>query len=192
MLIPSERIQLVEVFLRKNSQLNLSAIRDPEWVYIKHILDSLELSKIFSFPEKATVCDVWTGSWFPLLPLAISFPKTHFTGLDSVRKKLIAIEEMMAVLGIMNADTLRKRAEEHHQTYDIVMARAVAYIDSLIKWTYHLVKPGWLFIFFKLYTEEEYAAVQNIMKQKKLTLVQEHRYQLFDWDVERIIYILKK
>ncbi|HMT01290.1 MAG TPA: 16S rRNA (guanine(527)-N(7))-methyltransferase RsmG [Candidatus Absconditabacterales bacterium] len=192
MVIPLERKQLVDTFLHKNSQLNLSAIRDAEGVYIKHILDSLEVEKFFSFPEGATVCDVGTGSGFPLLPLAMRFPQSHFTGLDSVRKKLIAIEEMMAVLGIMNADTVWTRAEDHHKSYDIVMARAVAYIDSLLNWTYHLVKPGGLFVFFKLYTDEEYQAVLKFIRQKKLTLLKEHRYKLFDGDVERIIYILKK
>jgi len=52
---------LIEVFLAKNSQINLSAIRDAEGVYIKHVLDSLELMKIFSFKAGQVVCDLGTG-----------------------------------------------------------------------------------------------------------------------------------
>ena len=44
--IPAQRNQLIETFLHYNSQINLSAIRDPEGVYLKHILDSLELLKV--------------------------------------------------------------------------------------------------------------------------------------------------
>jgi 16S rRNA G527 N7-methylase RsmG len=53
--------ELIEVFLAKNSQINLSAIRDIEGVYVKHVLDSLELLKIFSFAEGQRVCDLGTG-----------------------------------------------------------------------------------------------------------------------------------
>ncbi len=52
---------LIEVFLAKNSQINLSAIRDAEGVYVKHVLDSLELLKIFSFVPGQIVCDLGTG-----------------------------------------------------------------------------------------------------------------------------------
>jgi 16S rRNA G527 N7-methylase RsmG len=53
--------ELIEVFLAKNSQINLSAIRDADGVYVKHILDSLELLKIFSFVQGQRVCDLGTG-----------------------------------------------------------------------------------------------------------------------------------
>lgn len=56
--IPPERQKLVDIFITMNSQLNLSAIRDAEGVYVKHILDSLELTKILDLTQYRSVCDV--------------------------------------------------------------------------------------------------------------------------------------
>lgn len=90
--------ELIEVFLAKNAQINLSAIRDAEGVYVKHILDSLELLNIFTFEEGQTVCDLGTGGGFPLLPLAIENPDVRFVGMDARKKKLQAIGEMIESL----------------------------------------------------------------------------------------------
>ena len=69
---------LVRVFIEKNSQLNLSAIRDAKWIKIKHINDSVELNKILKIEKWKSVCDIGTGGGFPLLPLAISNPNVKF------------------------------------------------------------------------------------------------------------------
>ena len=51
---------LIDVFIDKNSVINLSAIREPEDIYTKHVMDSLELLKIFSFKKRQSVCDLGT------------------------------------------------------------------------------------------------------------------------------------
>ena len=86
---------LVRVFIEKNSQLNLSAIRDAEWIKIKHINDSIELNKILKIEEWKSVCDIWTGGGFPLLPLAISNPNVKFIWNDARRKKVDAVNVMI-------------------------------------------------------------------------------------------------
>jgi len=86
-----KREKLIKVFLEKNKQINLSAIRDEQGVYDKHIRDALEVSKVFDFQSGMEVCDVGTGGGFPLMPLAMENPDLHFTGMDGVRKKLDAI-----------------------------------------------------------------------------------------------------
>ncbi|MCR5413042.1 MAG: class I SAM-dependent methyltransferase [Patescibacteria group bacterium] len=55
-----QRSHLISIFLQKNSQINLSAIRDEEGVFVKHIQDSLELTTIFQFPDGAQVADIGT------------------------------------------------------------------------------------------------------------------------------------
>jgi len=113
--------ELIDVFLAKNSQINLSAIRDAEGVYVKHVLDSLELLKIFSFNPGQVVCDLGTGWGFPLLPLAIENPEVRFVGMDARKKKIDAIASMItdyrlqttdAVLS--NVDLVWSRVEEYH------------------------------------------------------------------------------
>ncbi|HCY21265.1 TPA: hypothetical protein DIC40_05465 [Patescibacteria group bacterium] len=56
-----KREQLIQVFLEKNSQINLSAIRDEQGVYDKHIRDALEVKNVFELEPGMQVCDVGTG-----------------------------------------------------------------------------------------------------------------------------------
>lgn len=98
----NERKPLIELFLEINSQLNLSAIRDEEGVYTKHIMDSLELTKVLDLSQYGTLCDVGTGGGFPLLALSKYKNDNSFqlqlTGLDARRKKIDAINQMIEKL----------------------------------------------------------------------------------------------
>lgn len=189
--IPEQRHQLISVFLYKNSQINLSAIRDPIWVYNKHILDSIELTKIMWFDWKK-VCDVGTWWWFPLLPLAITCPDTLFVWVDSIQKKLNAIEDMLSQLGIINTTTEWSRIEDLHlEGYDIFTVRAVAYIDKILSWTKNILKKWNKLVLYKLYTLEEYDNLLSIINWYHLRLDQVHHYTLWD-EVDRVIYVLEK
>lgn len=98
----NERKPLIELFLEINSQLNLSAIRDEEGVYTKHIMDSLELTQVLDLSQYGTLCDVGTGGGFPLLTLSKYKNDNSFqlqlTGLDARRKKIDAINQMIEKL----------------------------------------------------------------------------------------------
>ena len=75
------------------------------------------------------------------MPLAITNPQATFTGIDSVKKKTIAVNEMLTSLQVSNAKVERSRIEEYKsQMFDIVTARAVAYVDKLLPRAYHLLK----------------------------------------------------
>ncbi len=184
--------KLVEIFLEKNKEINLSAIRDVDSVMIKHINDSLEINKLIEFKAKDKVIDLWSGGGFPMLPLAIQNPKTEFVWIDARKKKINAINEMIEKLWIKNAKWVWSRAEEHKDNYDILITRAVWYVDKLFKWWYHLVKKWWYFILYKEKNDEEYQDLEKICKNKKMKIEKIHEYQLFDWDITRVIYIIKK
>lgn len=188
-----KRNNLVWVFLKKNKQINLSAIRDNEWVMIKHIQDSLELEKIIERKEWMTVVDIWTWWWFPLMPLAISHPECNFVGIDSVRKKTIAVEEILGELWVKNVEMVWSRIEEFkNQTFDLVTARAVAYSDKLLNRATPLIKKWWKIALMKQVNDEEKKVLLNEAIKRNLSLEKEHFYQLFDWDINRVIYILWK
>lgn len=188
-----ERDKLIHTFLEKNKQINLSAIRDEEWVRVKHIQDSLELEKIIDWKEWMKIADIWTGGGFPLMPLAISHPECDFVWIDSVRKKTIAVWEILDELEVKNVEMMRTRIEDiKNQTFDLVTARAVAYSDKLLNWATPLVKKWWRIALMKQVNDEEKEVLLNEAKKRKLVLETEHKYQLFDGDIQRIIYILKK
>ena len=188
-----ERNTLIQLFLEKNKQINLSAIRDENWVMIKHIQDSLELEKIIDWKEWMKIADIWTGGWFPLMPLAISHPECNFVWIDSVRKKTIAVWEILDELGVRNVEMMRTRIEDiKNQTFDLITARGVAYADKILNRATPLVKKWGRIALMKQVNDEEKEVLLNTAKKKKLVLETEYLYKLFEWDINRIIYVLKK
>ena len=187
------RDNLINTFLGKNKQINLSAIRDEDWVMVKHIQDSLELEKIIDRKEWMKIADIGTGGWFPLMPLAISHPECNFVWIDSVRKKTIAVWEILDELWVKNVKMMRTRIEDiKNQTFDLVTARAVAYADKLLNRATPLVKKWGKIAFMKQSNDEEKSIMLSLMKKKNMTLDTEHHYRLFEDDIDRVIYILKK
>ena len=184
---------LIHLFLEKNKQINLSAIRDEEWVMVKHIQDSLELEKIIEWNEWMKIADIWTGWGFPLMPLAISHPECNFVWIDSVRKKTIAVWEILEELGVNNVEMMRTRIEDiKNQTFDLVTARAVAYSDKLLNRATPLIKKWWKIALMKQMNDEEKWVLLDVMEKKNLSLEAEYHYKLFEGDIDRVIYLLKK
>jgi len=188
--------KLIESFLSWNVKINLSAIRNEEQVKIKHIKDSLVIKPIlkeFKLEENKDLVDVWTGSWFPLLPLAMEYKNNNFVWIESVRKKVNAINNIIKEFNLKNVEVIWKRAEDKKdKKFDVLTARAVSYIDKLLKFTYHLVKNWGYFIFYKLDSEKEYQDLLKMCKNYNITLVKKYKYTLFDTDVWKVIYVLQK
>lgn len=191
--IPAERQPLIQTFLERNSRLNLSAIRDAEGVYTKHILDSIELDNVLTLASGATLLDVGTGGWFPLLPLASKYPEVLCTGIDARRKKIDAVNAIIQEVGIQNAKALRWRIEEHRQKYDYVTARAVAYSDILVPELIKVTKPWGNIILYKLFTEEEHRSIRDLCRRYHVQLQHEHYYILPSdpHTTQRMLYIFK-
>lgn len=186
------REDLINIFLEKNNQLNLSAIRDHDWVMTKHIFDSIELNKFFELEKWKKVCDIGTGWGFPLLPLAITNLEVDFTGIDARRKKVDAVNEMIEKLGLKNAKCERSRIEDFNEQFDYITARAVWYADKIIPRSYDLLKKWWCFIFYKQHDEGELKVLEEMCKKYRLKIVSTHRYSLFYWDIDRVIYVIEK
>lgn len=187
------RDKLITVFLEKNWKLNLSAIRDPEGVRIKHIQDSLELLKLGVFQSGMRVADIGTGGGFPLMPLAISLPELQFVWIDSIKKKTVAVNEMLTELEVNNAKVIWTRIEEYRwEDFDLITARAVAYSDKLLERAFPLLKKWGSFLLMKELKAEERSLILDLCKKYHLSLEQEHGYQLFEGDIQRVIYVLRK
>ena len=113
--------KFVALFLEKNKHINLSAIRDEEGMWEKHIDDSLIVTELLQSclkwrmtndEWKIKALDWWTGGWFPGLPLAIMFPEVHFTLLDATRKKIDCIREFVLSLELTNVTAQWGRVED--------------------------------------------------------------------------------
>jgi 16S rRNA (guanine527-N7)-methyltransferase len=99
---------------------------------------------------------------------------------------------MITNLKIPNAKAIRTRAEEYKEQFDYVTARAVSYIDKLLPQVHHLVKKGGRLILYKQFTPEEAQDINHFGKRYRFVVQKKHKYQLFEGDIQRIIYVLKK
>lgn len=186
-----KRQKLIDLFVNWNGKINLSAIRKPDDIYVKHILDSLELNKVWEFEIGKKVLDIGTWWGFPLLPLAVSNPKINFTWIDSTRKKVMVVNDIIEKLWLRNAKAIWGRSEEYQEKFDYIIARAVGYSTKLIPQVLHLIKKRWIIILYKQSSEEERKDIVKLCKKNNLIILKEHYYSLFDWDIERKIYFLK-
>lgn len=143
-----------------NEKINLTAITDPEEIALKHFVDSLSVLKYCEIGEGASLIDVGTGAGFPGLALLIARPDIKLTLLDSTKKKLGVIEDILANIGL-SAELLHSRAEEAGQKaafreqFDFATARAVANLRELSEYCLPFVKKGGSFISMKAAKADE-------------------------------------
>ena len=143
-----------EMLIETNKSFNLTAIKEPDDVTVKHFADCLSIFKYVDISENAKVIDVGTGAGFPGLVLKLYRPDIQMTFLDSTKKRLGFIENVLNECGI-KGDILHMRAEEaaqlskYREKYDFATARAVAALPVLSEYCLPFVKVGGNFVSMK-------------------------------------------
>jgi 16S rRNA (guanine527-N7)-methyltransferase len=132
--------QLADLYKEWNSKINVISRKDIDNVIEHHILHSLAIAKVIQFEPGSDILDLGTGGGLPGIPLAIYFEDSYFTLIDSRKKKAFVTEEIVKALQLPNCRAMQQRAEEYKEKFDFVVCRAVAPIDKLRSWTYHLIK----------------------------------------------------
>ena len=155
-------IQLVQLLNKWNKAYNLTSVRDPQEMLVKHILDSIVVS---SYLQGDHFIDVGTGPGLPGLPLAIINPTKQFVLLDSLGKRISFIRNAVRELGLTNVEPVLSRVEEYQpeQKFDGVLSRAFASLKDMTDWCHHLPKENGYFYALKgIYHEDE---VQELDKK---------------------------
>lgn len=170
-----------------NRAYNLTAIRDPEEMVARHLLDSLSIAP---YIQATRIIDVGSGPGLPGIPLAIIQPQRHFTLLDSNGKKTRFQQQVKLELGLTNLEIIGGRAESYtpEQPFDEVVSRAFASLTDMLVWSDRLCAPGGRFLAMKgLYPSAELAELPAGFQ-----LQSAERLEVPDTDGERHLIILER
>jgi len=130
----SQISKLYDLYVHWNAQINVVSRKDIDLLYERHVLHSLGIAKVMSFKPGTKVLDVGTGGGFPGIPLAILFPETNFTLVDSIGKKIKVVNEVAAGLGLKNIQAFHARAEDIKEKFHFVVSRAVTEFPVFYNW----------------------------------------------------------
>lgn len=161
--LSEEQLRELEIYkdflIEYNEYTNLTAIKNPEDIYLKHFYDSLTLTELIDFKAYNNLLDIGTGAGFPGVVLKIAFPHLNLTLLDSNGKKIEFLRQLIQKLNLNNVKLINDRAEDYiknkRESFDIVTARAVSNMSIITELCLPYVKINGCFIAMKGSNKEE-------------------------------------
>ncbi|MEN0628443.1 16S rRNA (guanine(527)-N(7))-methyltransferase RsmG [Phytobacter ursingii] len=135
----NQLVAYVEMLHKWNKAYNLTSVRDPNEMLIRHILDSIVVAPHL---QGERFIDVGTGPGLPGIPLSIVLPDAHFTLLDSLGKRVRFLRQVQHELHLTNVTPVQSRVEDFpaDPPFDGVISRAFASLNDMVNWCQHL--PG--------------------------------------------------
>ena len=187
--------EYIDAFLVENAKVNLISKNDEKFFWEKHIFDSLAIEKFFEkYGLRKSLLDIGTGGGFPSVPIAIAYPEIEVYALDSIRKKLNAIDNIKSVLDLKNLHTICERAEKLTDKYELVTSRAVASMKVLAQYASSLLKSGGYFVAYKsLKAEDEIQEALPVLRKCRLEVEDLIEYKLpLEENYVRNLVVIKK
>ncbi|MCO6523420.1 MAG: 16S rRNA (guanine(527)-N(7))-methyltransferase RsmG [Candidatus Schmidhempelia sp.] len=179
-------INYVGLLAKWNKVYNLTSVRDPNEMLIKHIIDSLVVSPYLSGDK---FIDVGTGPGLPGVPLAIINPNKQFTLVDSLGKRIRFLKQVKFELNLANIEPIQSRVEEITETYfDGIISRAFASLQDMLSWCDHLPNQNGIFYALKgQYPTEELALLNNTYKVENII-----QFNIEGMQADRHLIMIKK
>ncbi|KNC90047.1 16S rRNA (guanine(527)-N(7))-methyltransferase RsmG [Trabulsiella odontotermitis] len=163
-------VAYVELLNKWNKAYNLTSVRDPNEMLVRHILDSVVVAPHL---QGSRFIDVGTGPGLPGIPLAIVLPEAHFILLDSLGKRVRFLRQVQHELKLGNVEPVQSRVEDFpaEPPFDGVISRAFASLNDMVSWCQHLPAPSGRFYALKGHVPDDEIAqlpagfsVENIIK----------------------------
>ena len=191
-------LQFTEFFLETAKTLNLTAIKEPHEVMIKHYFDSLYPLKFGYISDNARVIDVGCGGGFPSMPIKLARPDIEMLQLDSLKKRLSFLEQAHSLLKLEKISTLHARAEEAgrkeqlRDSFDAALSRAVAPLNLLCEYCMPFVKPGGVFLAYKGVDSGETDAAKTAISKLSGEIEDILKYELPEGMGARTLVVIRK
>lgn len=190
--------EYMKIFLEENSKVNLISKNDEKYLWEKHVFDSLAIENFFEKFDTSkikTILDIGTGGGFPSIPIAITYPHLKVTALDSIAKKIRAVQTIKDKLNIENLEPICTRVENLDAKFDMITSRAVSSLKNICEYALPKLKKGGYFVAYKSRkTPQEIEEANSILKKYNSKIVDIIDYSLpLEENHERnLIVILKK
>lgn len=184
----------MKIFLEENSKVNLISKNDERYLWEKHIFDSLSLEKFFNKYEKPkTMLDIGTGGGFPAVPIALTYPDINVTALDSIAKKIRAVQIMKDKLNLKNLEAVCARVENTQGKYNLVTSRAVSSLKNICDYALPKLYKGGYFVAYKSKkAPEEIEEAKNILKKYNSKIIDIIEYDLpLEEKITRNLIVIK-
>lgn len=188
-----------ELLVEWNQVMNLTTITEYDEVNEKHFVDSLAIVNGLDMKEINSMIDIGTGAGFPGIPLKIAYPHLKVTLLDSLKKRVKYLDEVIRILELENVLTLHGRAEdyarreEHREKYDLCVSRAVSNLATLSEYCIPYVKMEKLFVSYKsVNVDEEVEQSMNSIHVLGGKVMKIDKLKLPDSDISRAFVHVKK
>ena len=191
-------LKFSEIFLETAKTLNLTAIKEPHEVMIKHYFDSLYPVSLGLIKPESKIIDIGCGGGFPSMPLKLCDKTLEFTLLDSLKKRLTFLDSVINELALDKISTLHARAEEAarkkemRDSYDIAISRAVASLPLLCELCLPFVKVGGYFLAYKGSDQSEIELAKKHIKELSGEIEDIITYNLPEDMGARTLVVIKK
>jgi 16S rRNA (guanine527-N7)-methyltransferase len=189
--------QYMDVLIKWNEKMNLTAIIETKEIILKHFIDSLTINKYINSND--SIIDIGTGAGLPGIPIKILHPQNKIVLMDSLNKRIMFLKEVITKLELKNIEAIHSRAEElavdvnHRERYEIVTSRAVGAMNILVEYMIPFAKINGLCICMKgsNYKEElEQSNKAIIALGGKVEKIEE--MVLPDTEIKRTLILIRK
>jgi len=194
-------VRFYELILEWNEKFNLTKIVSEKDVVLKHFYDSV--TALPHIPQYCYVCDVGSGAGFPAIPIGIMRPDLNITMVEATGKKVDFLNECIKELALPNMSAVKARAEDlavrgaaqyyGREMFNIITARAVAELNSLVEYCLPLVRVGGKMIAYKAEkADEELSKAQKAISSLGGSVDKTYKFCLPDTNVQRALITINK